>query len=184
MNFFFGLISTFLALSLSFFFFFFFFFAFKQLLVLLTQFPVLGYQILFWVTLFVVITDWCMFLCFEHAECSLQCIVTVNETRVHEFKDWFFVVVFSFFSPPLNPHSVHHSFVKKLDASVGYCRWNANFEICLLLNIFDLVAFAFDCFGCRTGVIQLWNCCLITCVLNWCKRNLNLRFVLTLKSKN
>ena len=50
MNFFFGLISTFLVLSLS-------FFAFKQLLVLLTQFPVLGYQILFGVTLLIVITD-------------------------------------------------------------------------------------------------------------------------------
>ena len=47
-----------------------------------------------------------------------------------------------------------------------------NIEMCLLLNIFNLVAFAVDCVVSIT-VIQLLTCDSVTCVLSWCERVLN-----------
>ena len=51
-------------------------------------------------------------------------------------------------------------------------RWTADAEMRSLLTVFALFMFAVDCVVSRT-VIKLWTCDLVTRVLSWCKRILN-----------
>ena len=74
------------------------------------------------------------------------------------------------------PTVVNSAFSISFNFSV-VVRWTADAEMCSLLTVFALFMFAVDYVVSRT-VIKLWTCDLVTRVLSWCKRILNVWLVL------